>query len=159
MKSVRTSYLLSLIGLVLGGNAAATPPIMYGTSGYEAPVEAGPDDLLLLPGANLSSSDVVVYDSLKDTTQQPSPPAEIPRNSTSDRGLADVVSTINIPRSLTVHIPTAVTEGQSYTIWIRNSAGEWSNSAKVNDARPIWVTPDKAYASASIAGLPRIIKI
>ena len=29
----------------------------------------------------------------------------------------------------------------------------------INDARPLWITPDYAYATANVANLPRILKV
>ena len=48
-----------------------TAPTLYGTSAYESPVRADPDDLLLLPGSSLAGNDTVVYRAVADTTQAP----------------------------------------------------------------------------------------
>jgi len=53
--------LLSVLPGVIVVHAAAHPPRIFHTPGYEAPVDGGPDDLLLLPGAGFDASDRVVY--------------------------------------------------------------------------------------------------
>lgn len=49
--------------------------------------------------------------------------------------------------------------GNSYALWVRNVNGEWSNGVKINDARPLWITPAVAYRTTMPAGLPRQLKI
>jgi len=74
-------------------------------------------------------------------------------------GIADVVSFGGAPYSLTIHLPVAMRTDQSYAIWVVNSAGEWSNGIQINDARPLWITPDETYASSPLPGLPRELKV
>lgn len=135
------------------------PPSIYSSPLYESPTRADPDDLLLLPGDGFTASDVVVYQAISDTTQPLTPPLVPPRDSTASSGIADIASVANTPFSLTIHLPVALTDGQSYALWVRDLAGEWSNGVKVNDARPIWITPDRAYVSAPTADLPRTLKV
>ena len=74
-------------------------------------------------------------------------------------GIADLVSAADAPYSLTVHLPRLMTAGQSYALWVLDAAGEWSNPVLINDARPLWITPDSAYQTASLANLPRALKV
>ena len=39
-----------------------------------------------------------------------------------------------------------------------NAKDERSNPVRVNDARPLWITPDQTYTTRSIANLPRILR-
>jgi uncharacterized repeat protein (TIGR01451 family) len=137
----------------------AAPPILYSSAAYQSPVRADPDDLLLLPGYGFSRGDTVVYRAIADTSRSPTPPTSIPAKSTDALGVADIVSVADAPYSLTVHLPSAVKTDQSYAIWVVNSALEWSNATKINDARPLWITPDEVFASAAPAGMPRVLKV
>ena len=139
--------------------ANATPPILLSQPEYESPVRADPDDLLLLAGTGFSASDVVVYQSISNTTANLSSPAEVPRESSASLGIAPIASTADLPFSLTIRLPSSLRSGQSYALWVRNPIGEWSRPLRINDARPLWLSPVVVYASAAIAGLPRYIKV
>ena len=139
--------------------AWCAPPVLYSTSAYESPVRGDPDDLLLLSGSGLSAGDTVVYRSVVNTTALPSPPSPLPTFSNAVHGIADLVSAADAPYSLTVHLPRLMTTGQSYVLWVLDAAGEWSNPVLINDARPLWITPDSAYQTASLANLPRVLKV
>jgi hypothetical protein len=136
-------------------------PHLYSAPAHESPVRADPDDLLLLPGYGLAASDRVVYSVLRDTAAALLPPrlADIPLEQTRAAGFADVVSVADTPYSLTVRLPEATSRGRAYALWVINAAGEWSNGVRINDARPLWITPDYAYATASLANLPRVLKV
>jgi hypothetical protein len=139
--------------------ACATPPTLFSQPDFESPVRGDPGDLLLLAGDGFATTDTVVYQSLGDTTQPLPTPTNVPTNNTANVGVASVVSVLNVPHSLTVSLPTVMTTDQSYALWVVNSAGEWSNGVRLNDARPIWFTPDFAYATAAIASMPRYLKV
>ena len=139
--------------------AAATPPTLFSQPTFESPVRADPGDLLLIPGDGLSATNTVIYQSLGDTTQPLVAPTSIPTTNTATSGVATVVSTLNVPHSLTVVLPPVMTTDQSYALWVVDSAGEWSNGIEINDARPVWFTPDFAYSTAQLASLPRYLKI
>ncbi len=139
--------------------AHAAAPILYQHPFHQSPVRAAPDDLLMLGGSNFSGNDVVVYRLLGNTTHTLTPPTSVPNTSTFDQGTAEVVSYTNIPDSLTVRLPLAMRADNSYALWVRNVNGEWSNGVKINDARPLWVTPAVAYRTVMPAGLPRQLKI
>lgn len=146
--------------LICGGPfAAATPPTIFSQPAYESPVRGDPGDLLMLPGDGFAATDMVAYQALTDTTQTLNAPAEIPTTSDTNTGVAPTVSVLNVPHSLTVSLPAAMRTDQSYAIWVRNAGGEWSNGVRINDARPLWITPDSAYASAPYANLPRYLKV
>jgi hypothetical protein len=138
------------------GSIAAS---LFSTPDHESPVRADPDDLLLLPGINLSSSDTVVYQAVTNTAHSPAVPAAIPAANTARSGIADLVSVGDAPYSLTIHLPSVMLTGQAYALWVVDADGNWSNSVLINDARPLWISPDFSYQSASIANLPRILKV
>jgi len=140
-----------------GGQAAA--PILYGTPAYESPVRGEPGDLLLLPGSELDSGDTVVYAAIGDSTKPLQHPSKLPQTSTPVLGIAEVVSFGGAPYALTIHLSEAMSVDQSYALWVVNSAGEWSNGIKINDARPLWFTPDETFASGPLPGLPRQLKL
>jgi hypothetical protein len=138
---------------------AGAAPVLYGLPAFQSPVRAEPDDLLLLAGDGLSAKDTVVYVALGDTTQIPSPPTSVPKESTEHVGVTPVVSTANVPYSLTVRLPKVMRRDQSYALWVRSHAEAWSNPIRINDARPLWITPAYAYATRAVADLPRYIKV
>jgi hypothetical protein len=161
--SIAQTLALGLLGVLLSGAGQvwATPPTIYSQPANESPVRADPDDLLLLPGNGFSASDRVVYSSLQATDPGLTPPAigTVPSTPTASLGFADLVSVADVPDTLTVHLPATVSQGYGYALWAINSAGEWSNGVKINDARPLWISPDFAYQTASVANLPRILKV
>ena len=155
----RAVTLLLAIAIVQASPAGARAPTPYSRPNFQSPVHGDPDDLLLIPGDGFSADDVVVYRAIEDTTQNPSQPESIPARSDVHEGTAPVVFTGNIPYSLTVKLPPEMVAGGAYALWIRTGAGEWSTAIKINDARPLWITPDYVYVSKALANLPRAIKV
>ncbi len=139
--------------------ALAVSPVLYSRAAYESPVRGDPDDLLLLPGYGLGANDTVVYEAIGDTTQPPAQPPCIPPSSTESQGVADLVSSADAPFSLVIRLPKVMKPGQSYALWVVDSSGNWSAPVLINDARPLWITPDSAFQTAQLAGLPRVLKI
>ena len=136
-------------------SALATAPTLLSESAHESPVRGAPGDLLMLAGDGLAPTDTVVYQAVSDTTR----PLIAPDSPTAADGTAQLVNTLDAPHSLTVALPTSLQTDVSYSLWVQNAAGEWSNGVLINDARPFWLTPDTAYATAATASLPRQIKI
>lgn len=150
---------LALLSAVLSSEAAAAPQL-FGSAYNEGPVRGDQDDLLLLSGYPLAPGDTVVYKQVTDITRLPAPPSPVPSQNTADSGFADVVSTADLPYSLTVHLPSAMAPGGgTYILWVRDAGGNWSNGVLINDARPLWFTPDTIYQTAATAGLPRQLKV
>lgn len=138
-------------------DAMALPPRLYRTPSHQSPVRVEPDELLLLPGAGFHPADVVVYRRLVDTTLPILPPSLVPVSSTPNFGIAPVVRRTD--EALTVRWPASLVSRQSYAVWVRNSAGEWSEPVRLNDARPLWVSPAIVHQTATIGSLPRVLKI
>jgi hypothetical protein len=157
MRTRTVFLLLALLGL--GVEVASAQPILYSQAAYQGPVRADPDDLLLLPGDDLSSQDTVVYVAYHGPGLPTIPPSAVPTQSTATAGIAPIVSARGAPSSLTVLMPRVTTPGQPYAIWVRNRDDEWSNGIVINEPRPLWITPSFAYASARLASLPRQFKI
>jgi hypothetical protein len=139
--------------------ASAAPPAVYWRPNYQSPVHGDPGELLLIPGYGFAPDDTVIYRALNDTTQEPLPPQSTPSQSDGHEGTAEVVSAAEVPYSLTVKLPSAMLPGQAYALWVHTKTDEWSKAIKINDARPLWTTPDFIYVSKSLAHLPRTIKI
>ena len=136
----------------------ANPLILNSLPAYESPVQGDPDGLLLLSGNGLAAADTVVY--RRFSTPLPPPhPAVPPISSSGLLGVADLVSSADAPYSLTVHLPNFLTQGAKYILWVVAPDGTWSNGVTINDARPLWITPDSAYQTASLANLPRVLKV
>jgi len=147
----------SLSGTPFGAVTAA--PAVYTQPAYESPVRGDPDDLLLIPGDGLAGDDTVVYQAVSDTTQLPSPPVYPPATSNAALGVADLANTTGAPHSLAVHLPAAMIAGQSYALWVYAADGTHSSPILLNDARPLWITPDSAHSTAPSGGLSRVLKV
>ncbi len=150
---------LAIAWLLAGPPCWGAAPTIYSTPAYQSPVRADPDDLLLLPGIGFAGGDTVVYRAITDTTAELVPPDSVPRNSSETLGVADVVSVVDAPFSLTIHLPSVIKTDQSYALWVVTPLGEWSNGVKINDARPLWITPNEVYSSEPYASLPRTLKV
>jgi hypothetical protein len=150
---------LALLVLFFSAGAMAAPPHLYRKAAYESPVRGDPDDLLLLAGYGFSVDDTVVYRAVSVTTAILATPTGVPTHSSASFGVAPIVSTADVPYSLTIKLPQAMRADQSYAIWVRTARGEWSQSVKINDARPLWLSPAYVYASGLPASLPRELKI
>jgi hypothetical protein len=139
--------------------ALATPPVLFSQPAYESPVRADPGDLLQLVGSGLGANDTVVYQLITDPSQLLTPPSAVSSSSDSSQGTAALVSIADAPNSITVKLPTVLQTDVTYGLWVQNPQGEWSNPVSINDARPLWISPDSAYATAAMASLPRQLKV
>jgi hypothetical protein len=86
-------------------------------------------------------------------------PDRVPALSSAEFGVAPIVSSADVPYSLTIKLPQSMRADQSYALWVRTVHGEWSKAVKINDARPLWVSPAFVYASGMPGSLPRELKI
>ncbi len=139
-------------------SAGASPPRLYRQPAHQSPVRAEPDDLLILAGDGLGADDKVVYQasSPSNATVRPS---SAPEENTADLGVADIVNSAGIPLALTIRLPHEIVAGRAYRMWVRNPAGEWSESVEINDPRPLWISPSIVRASSATASLPRYLKV
>lgn len=153
------AVLFSISGLLAAACALAAPPALYHHGAYQGPVHGAADDLLMLAGEGLAADDRVVYQVITDTTREPPRPVSVPVNSTSQSGIAAVVSVAGVSYSITIKLPPAVDANRPYALFVRTARGEWSNAVRINDARPQWVTPAYVYATADLASLPRELKV
>ena len=152
-----TLALLAILTLT-GVPTWANPPVLNSLPAYESPVQGDPDGLLLLSGNGLAAADTVVY--RRFSTPLPPPhPAVPPASSSGLLGVADLASSADAPYSLSIHLPNFLTQGAKYILWVMAPDGTWSNGVTINDARPLWITPDSAYQTASLANLPRVLKV
>jgi hypothetical protein len=157
---IKIIVILACIVLCTATAPAAHALTLYNTPQYQSLVDGEPDDLLLLPGYGFANDDTVVYQLMSNSTAGLTPPAGIPSTTTAITGVAPVASIANVPDSLTVHLPPVMKKDQTYALWVRNSSGAWSNGIKINDARPIWITPDRGHATALSGGLAtRYLKV
>jgi hypothetical protein len=155
----RVAVALAWAALATAAPALAAPPRLYQDPFRQSPVRGEPDDLLMIAGSGFAEGDVVVYRRLVDTTLPLGLPSSVPQVSTANEGVAPVASYANVPDSLTVHLPSVMLKGHSYALWVLDVAGEWSEGVRINDARPLWITPEVAYRRGSLAGLPRQLKV
>jgi hypothetical protein len=157
VKKLASILLLCLTNSAITANSGA--PRLYRQPANESPVRGDPDDLLMLAGYGFSADDLVVYQAVADSAKALSPPAQVPTHSSAEMGVAPIVSAANVPDSLTIKLPGVLHIGQTYGLWVRTSGGEWSAAVMINDARPLWMSPAYVYATRSVGGLAREIKI
>jgi hypothetical protein len=136
----------------------ARAPQIFHNPYYESPVQAGPDDLIFLGGLGFARDDRVVYRAAAGP-EASSHPTAVPALSTRELGTARVVRIDDPAYSLTINLPGEIDAHQSYTLWVVNAAGEWSEPFSINDPRPLWFSPDFAYATAQFAGLNRRFRV
>jgi hypothetical protein len=117
------------------------------------------DELLLIAGYGLDKDDRVVYQAVDGTDQAQRHPTEVPKTSTPSIGVAEAVSHADLPYSVTIRLPRLLRPLQEYAFWVVTAQGEWSQPVRINDARPLWATPAFVYASATLASLPRYLKV
>jgi hypothetical protein len=127
--------------------AEASVPKLLAHQHYQSPVHGGPSELLFLAGANLDDNDTVTY---QLATEGNDPPilTEIPRESSAEIGVAEVVSTASTPHALVVLLPESMHADRTYVLRVRNQNGDWSNAVKINDERPLWFSPAYVYQLA-----------
>ncbi len=154
--SIRFALFLLAVGCIAPITVAA-PPELYSQPFHQSPVRGEPDDLLMIPGHGFADGAIVVYRRLIDTTLPLLPPSVVPSVSTADEGVTDVVSCRS--ERLVVRLPSVMTGGQSYGLWVRNPGEAWSEGIRINDARPLWLTPEVAFETAALATLPRELKV
>ncbi len=153
---IRTVALLICVSM--GARAAlASPPQVFHTANYQAPVRGAPDDLLMIAGYGFSASDRVVYQAAGGS---PAPhPAGIPGESTADVGVAPIVQVADPAYAITVRLPAALIPNKIYRLWVVNHGGEWSEPVTLNDPRPLWITPAYSYERVDFAGLGREVRV
>lgn len=125
----------------VGSESAAVisgPPTLYRDPQHGSPVRGDPGDLLLIPWFNFNPSAYVIYQASADTTQRLSPPSPLPSGQTASSG--KIVPVAVGTNAVKVQLPTVMTAGQSYAIWVVNPSGV-SFDIKINDARPMWLSP------------------
>ncbi len=132
-------------------------PEVFNTKFYQSPVRADPDDLLLIPGYGFKAGVVVVYKQVSDKPANPQPPVNIPNTNTVHEGRLYVAQITT--DAVTVLLPEVMKAKQTYAIWVKNKNSSWSEPVLINDPRPLWITPDIAYATKSFASLAREIKV
>lgn len=139
--------------------AAAVAPRVFHTPGYESPVHAEPDEILVICGSGFTSSDHVVYEALDPREKPRRHPAGIPTESGPLSGVAPIVSVGDPAYSLSARLPEVLQAQRIYRLWVVSSAGEWSEPITVNDPRPLWVTPAFVNETADPARLGRQVRI
>lgn len=153
----------ALLALVAGAPAAAAPPRVLHTPGYESPVQAAPDDVVVIVGADFGADDRVVYQAVEAAaaagTGAGRNPSVVPSRSDAVSGLAPVVAVADPPYSLTARLPENLRQHAVYRLWVVNGAGEWSEPITLNDPRPAWITPGNVNETADPAGLGRRLRI
>lgn len=156
---LRSRIVACLILMACAHSSICSAADVYRQPANESVVHADPDDLLMLAGFGFQADDAIVYRAISDTTKPRAPPTDIPSPSTSEIGVAAVVSVANVPQSLTVKMPAFIRVGQSYALWVRTAQGEWSDAGMINDARPLWFSPAFVYETDALAALPRQLKV
>ena len=132
-------------------------PTLYRAAFNEGPVRADGDDLLVIAGKGFVATDRVVYQWTPDTTAPLVHPANVPAQSTNVLGVATHV--LQDQYALTVRLPGVLAGDRSYALWVVTKGGTWSKDVRINDARPLWISPEVAYERTSRLGLSRVLKV
>jgi hypothetical protein len=152
-----------ILMVALGSSISAysvSPLAVYSNPLFESPVRAVPDELMMIAGSGLSSTNKVVYLKIDNTTLPLVHPSSVPSSNTATTGIAAIVASNDAPHALTVRLPAVMLADTSYAFWVRTSAvGAWSNGFKTNDARPMWITPDIAYRTVGVGTIGRQLKV
>jgi hypothetical protein len=152
----RIVSLVAVVGASIG-LSLATPPSVFKDPFRQSPVRAEPGDLLMIAGSGFAAGDRVAYQLVTNTTNVPNHPSSIPGSNTATSGEATVV--LNAPDALTITLPAVMTANQSYVFWVKNTANQWSPGVLINDARPLWISPENVFATQLFGGLPRKLKV
>jgi hypothetical protein len=139
--------------------AVAMAPHVLHTEGYESPVHAEPDEILVICGSGFTISDHVVYEAMGsgDTTRRH--PAAIPAKSGPLSGIAPIVAVGDPAYSLSARLPEVIQVQRIYRLWVVNAAGEWSEPITVNDPRPLWITPGVVNETADPGRVGRQVRV
>lgn len=156
MRKMR-ALVMALTAMLAAVPAVATAPLLYHTPGYESPVRADPDDLLLIPGWGFKQGDRVVYRAMD--TAEGEQPGGIPKSNSAIQGTAPIVQQGEPYYSITIRLPAQMTRERAYRLWVVTARGEWSDPIEINDPRPQWVSPAYVYSSVDLARLGRVIRV
>lgn len=151
--------LLAVVAAGAAGTAAAAVQV-YTEPFHESPVRGAPDDLLMIGGAGFVDEAQVIYRKLVGSYDLPAH-GSVPTGSNATEGTAKVLS-VTADR-LVVRLPSVVTLGEPYALWVKNeagtsSSGDWSEGFRINDARPLWFSPDLSY-DTGLPALGRYLKV
>lgn len=155
---MRRSALLGLL-LTLGHPAWGSAPAVFHTPNYQAPVAAGPDQLLVIGGDGFEPGDQVVYQLIPKPDALAQRPSRVPRESVRESGTAQVIRIGDFSQSITVRMPSVLASDEEYRLWVVNAAGQWSVPFTINDPRPIWFSPAYVRATTDMALLARRLRI
>jgi len=138
--------------------AGAAAPVLFATPGYESAVSAEADDLLMIAGSGFQSSDRLVYEALSaaGAGAHPQIPTGVPDGT---RGVVPAVEVGTGGHAITVRLPGVLRAHEIYRVWIVTDDGDWSRPLTVNDPRPLWISPNRVYSTADLAGLHRRIRV
>ena len=151
--------LWAMLASSLGTGTAAAAPSVFHTSEYETPSRGNPGDLIMIAGSGFTGSDRVVYQAEATLGASREHPQEVPARSTRELGVARIVHVGSANDSLVVELPDLMTAHQPYRLWVVDRSGDWTEPLRINDPRPLWVTPAYLDATADVAGLGRRIRI
>ncbi|HEV2700097.1 MAG TPA: hypothetical protein VGV09_00590, partial [Steroidobacteraceae bacterium] len=140
-------------------DAWAAAPTLFRTPGYQSPVRADPDDLLMLAGSGFHPTDRVVYAALDSSDPAATHPGRVPDSSSALSGSAPIVANAGPDIAVTVRLPMQMQRGRAYRLWVVTEQNEWSAPVTINDPRPLWFSPAYAWSTAGIPGVGRVLRI
>src|ERR1700728_3651569 len=127
MMTVRAVMMAVWVGTLWVPTGGEARPLLYRQPALQSIVRAGPDDLVFLGGDGLALDDVVVYSAVAQARASRAPPSSVPRTSSALTGTAQVVGRYGPPYGLNLRLPEQWDERQTYLLWVRSPAGEWSD--------------------------------
>ena len=142
----RQSAATSLCLLAILPRLAPSAPQVLVDPFHQGPVHAGPDEVLFIPGAGFSATDRLEYRAM-----DPAQPA--------DRGSASALNESPLPHALMFRLPATIDPKRAYSLTVVDRSGARSEAIAINEPRPAWISPDRAFARAATPGLARRIKL
>ncbi len=149
------------LGLVLSGRLLAQAPVVYRVNLLGGVETAGPDELVRLSGIGLDAQSIVSYQKVE--SDEGVFGTSLPQAQGNTTGVGGVPVPLIIEASSTssivVRMPHDVSADTPYWLSVRNPLGQVSDPVKVNDPRVNWFSPAQVYATRTIAGLPRQLRL
>ncbi len=144
----RQSAAVCLLALGLHAWPAAAAPQLLALPQFQSPVTGVGNDVLLLAGAGLATSDRVRYRTIPGSGGGPVQTGELLPLAQSP-----------VPDGLWVRLPGDLARQSTVALQVVSQSGHSSAELRINDPRPAWFSPARLHQSAGVADLPRTLRL
>jgi hypothetical protein len=129
---------------------------LIGRGELQSPVSGGPGDVVVLTGAQLDAVGRVGFERLDVAAARSGnvaalvPPSTLPSSPTSAGG-ALAASAVDVRSDrLIVTLPPQVSRDVPYAFWVERNHRWVGRAERINDARPLWITPERVSAGQPV---------